>query len=411
MGDELIPISTNAPRDEGEVSVSMRAVKMRYGAILLVAFLVALVFKWVSQANTFWKVFPAMDDKCHGDDYCLASTLTFRLSFSLFIFFFIHAIMSTGFARHCLGDVNFHSFIVNGMIIKVVLLIVLIFISCFIPFDFFVGYGWLAFCMSILFLLIQSVILLDFAYGWNEKWIPSDGVYETEEDASRYRMWTIICTFLMFSGGVVLCSLMYKWFSPDGCPSEDKNLRLFFITLTLLFGLLGGLASAGIERGSILISNFAFIYCSLMTYSAIRSRGEEACDELYSDPTKVSFNTILSLVIAGVAIIHASMSAGSARSALTTSSPEPDDDYFSFSYFFSCFCLGSCYLAMTLNSWGINTGTDHSDQSAVATDTSEASMYIKMGAVWTTMILFTWALLAPILCGSGGICCTDRDFD
>eukprot|EP01059_Diplonema_ambulator_P028410 TRINITY_DN4719_c0_g1_i1.p2 TRINITY_DN4719_c0_g1~~TRINITY_DN4719_c0_g1_i1.p2 ORF type:complete len:410 (+),score=121.05 TRINITY_DN4719_c0_g1_i1:1917-3146(+) len=409
MTEELVPISTNSARDTGDVNVCMKQVKMRYGAVVLIVFLIALMFKWISEGDNFWRVFNSMDDKCHGNEYCLGSTFTFRLSFSLFVFFFIHAVLSTGFSRDCLGDAAFKAFLTQGMIFKVILLAILIVITLFIPFDFFVGYGYFAFGMSILFLLIQTVILLDFAYSWNDRWIPPDGAYESEEDASRYKKWAICCTFIFFNVGIVICSLCYKWFAPSGCPSEDKNLQLFFITLTLVFGVLGTLGSAAIERGSILISSFAFAYCAIMTYSAIRSRGKEECDELYSDPTKINFNTILSLVIAAVAIIHASLSAGSSRSALTTRDID-DEEYFSFSYFFACFCLGSCYLAMTLNSWDINTGTSPGHDAVLASETSEASMWIKISTVWITMILFTWALLAPVLCGEEGYCCKERTF-
>eukprot|EP01061_Rhynchopus_euleeides_P020337 TRINITY_DN33119_c0_g1_i1.p1 TRINITY_DN33119_c0_g1~~TRINITY_DN33119_c0_g1_i1.p1 ORF type:complete len:436 (+),score=170.55 TRINITY_DN33119_c0_g1_i1:56-1309(+) len=401
------------------LQLSMLQVKLRYGFIMMLAFVVALVFRAVPKASEGFTEIKAMSDPCKGDstDFCLASTFVMRLSFSLFLFYAMHLVMSLRWMRVCFGDHAFGFLIVGGFVCKIFFLAVMVVISLFLPFDFFVGFGYFAMVCSIFFLIIQGIILLDFAYSWNEKWVPTDGWGGSDEDETLFKRATIIATFLLFTTGCVLCGLCYKWFAPDTCTGSDKSLNLFFITFTLVFGVLSTLGSAAIDGGSILISSFAFAYCALMTFSALNSGATgEDCDQIWTDPTKVSFNTILSMGIAAVAVVHASVSTSSQRSAFSVNSidySEDDDQGATFPFFFLSFALGSCYLAMTLCSWDIMRGSDDlpENHDYLAADMSSYSMWIKMSTVWFTMILFVWALVAPSLCGPEGFCCRDRTFD
>ena len=397
--------------------LSMMQVKLRYGAIMFLVFLIAFIFRAASGSTVIFEKISAMNHDCKGSDqhFCLSSTFTMRLAFSLTVFYGVHLLLSFRYMRVCFGDAAFSVLIQGGFFFKVILLAGFCVASLFMPFDFFIGFGYFAMVASVLFLIMQAVILLDFAYSWNEKWVPEDG-YNNDEDESLFKRATLAATFLLFAVAITLVGLSYKWFAPDSCSGSDKSLNLFFITFTLAFGILGTLASAAVDGGSILISSFAFAYCSIMTFSALNSGATgEDCDEIWSDPSKISFNTIMSMMIAAGAVISASVSSTTSRSAFQMNSIETEEgeDGSSFPFFFLCFSLGSCYLAMTLCGWDIVKGSDdiNAETRYLAANMGAPSMWAKMATVWFTMILFIWALMAPSMCGPEGICCRDRSFE
>ena len=394
-----------AIRDEDSGhEISMKGVKIRYCLILSLGFCIALLFRLVPSMNKMFKPIHAMHDKC-GDDtkgFCMASTLTLRISFSLFVFFMLHVLLSTKWMRLCFGPNSFSTLIQSGFICKILLLVVLFVSSLFIPFDFFAFvYGRFCIGSSVLFLFMQTILLLHFAYEWNDNWASAEG-WESTEDGNRKRTGTIAATILCFVGGCAITGVGYYAFNPSTCEGSEQSLHLFFLTFTLIFGILSTLASAKVDGGSILISSFAFLYCSVITFAALSAgSASKDCDLMWSDPSSVNFSTIISLVIAAFAVVYASVAASGQRHALSINGvpEEEEEEETSFPFFFLCFAMGSCYLAMTLLSWEIPTGPQLGESTDVLrSDTSRAAMWIKMATVWTTMVLFSWALIAPTVC-------------
>ena len=94
------------------------------------------------------------------DVYCQGDAAVYRLSFVLSVFFLVFGIFSSASLQIHRG--------VWGL--KIGFIFILSFIAFFIPNSFFdnTGFAWIARFGSIIFLLLQILILIDFAYDWGE---------------------------------------------------------------------------------------------------------------------------------------------------------------------------------------------------------------------------------------------------
>lgn len=101
--------------------------------------------------------------------------------------------------------------------IKILLLLALLVAIFFIPNFVFIGYGefvrlfaglirigWVALVGSILFILIQLILLVDFAHSWNESWVAN-----YEESGNCWLGMLLTSTILMYGLSLTLTVLMY----------------------------------------------------------------------------------------------------------------------------------------------------------------------------------------------------------
>ena len=113
------------------------------------------------------------------------------------------------------------------------------------------------------FLVIQMIILLDFAYSLNEAWMA--------KESTAWLVTLVVTTLACFGGALALIGLDYQWFKPSG--AGDCSLNVFLVTLTLLLGVgttLGALHPA-ISHGSLLCSGVIFLYNAYLITSALSS--------------------------------------------------------------------------------------------------------------------------------------------
>jgi hypothetical protein len=92
---------------------------------------------------------------CSSDE-CLGFGAVVRISFSLFLFYLIHAIMTKVWM----------SFTQKNWLFKAILFAVIVILSFLIPDQFYDVYTAIARPLSGMFLLLQIIILIDFAYSW-----------------------------------------------------------------------------------------------------------------------------------------------------------------------------------------------------------------------------------------------------
>ena len=99
------------------------------------------------------------------EDVCIGVYTIYRLSFALLIFFLLMLWCS-------LFTGAFSKAVNHGCWITKIFFIVALFILFhFIPNPFFEGYMWFARVASAIFLVIQIIIFIDFAYAWNSAWL------------------------------------------------------------------------------------------------------------------------------------------------------------------------------------------------------------------------------------------------
>jgi len=113
------------------------------------------------------------------------------------------------------------------------------------------------------FLVVQMIILLDFAYSLNEAWVA--------KESTAWLVALIGTTLACFAGGLTLIGLDYTWFKPPG--AGECSLNVFLVTITLLSGIfttIGALHPA-VTHGSALCSGVIFIYNAYLITSALSS--------------------------------------------------------------------------------------------------------------------------------------------
>lgn len=365
-------------------------------------------------------------------DHCLGNSSVFRISFAMSIFFALHAI----FSRCWLGchyvcwplKVLIYAGGLTG--------------TFFMEQDVFEGYAELARFVSVLFILAQVILLIDFAYAWNENWV--------SHETKFYYTLIVIVAVASYIGAIVWWSLLFVYYTSDAACHTNKT----FIALTIIFCVAFTAISISewCKHGAILPSAVVTLYCTYVLYSALSSDPSE-CNSLR--PQRNSPAQWIGLVIAVFAIAYAGYNVSNNSKRLfgggnssenedaltgdipvgTTSRDKGDDDLeeggkptkekdlpddlegeISLSpdqeaaarkeamIFHFVMLAASMYMAMILSNWGVDTdalnegGSGISDNDAARLlQLSDTSVWVKIASQWATILLYVWTLVAPYI--------------
>ncbi|XP_038624006.1 serine incorporator 1 [Tachyglossus aculeatus] len=303
---------------------------------------------------------------------------------------------------------------------------------------FYVGMAG-AFC----FILIQLVLLIDFAHSWNESWVE-----KMEEGNSRCWYAALLSAtalnYLLSSVAIVLFFVYYT--RPGGC-SENKA----FISVNMLLCIGASVLSIlpkiqeSQPRSGLLQSSVITVYTMYLTWSAMTNEPDRRCNP--SLLSIIGYNStgsppgpgqgavqwwdtqgIVGLVLFLLCVLYSSIrtSTNSQVNKLTLTSDEstliedgaarsdgsPEDGEearravdnerdgvtYSYSFFHFMLFLASLYIMMTLTSWY------SPDSSSEALTSKWPSVWVKISSSWMGLALYVWTLVAPLLL-------TNRDFD
>jgi hypothetical protein len=371
---------------------------------------------------------------------CAGMEAVFRVAFALFLFFFLHGflLMFKPFTK--LDHLHWAA--------KYLIYIILLVISFAIPQPFYHdGFVHIARVISGIFLFLQVVILIDFAYSWNESW--------TSEEAPKHGA-VLGISFLFLAGSVVLWAFYFIWFAGSDCSRNQ-----FFVAWTIIVSVIITLLSISpvVEKGGLLPASIVTLYCTWLAYSGLQS-DPSSCNTLVNQNT---LQLILGLAIGTVSIAYAgynvatsnslfggleakprevddapedeklssiAISEGGAGVSAGKAAKKDKDDYGSNDeehggeagkkaeqadltteddelnntliakrnmrfHFIMAAC--ACYMAMLLTNWG----SLSSHQTFY--DASTESVFIKFATQWLTQLLYVWSLIAPRIF-------KDRDF-
>ena len=291
-----------------------------------------------------------------------------------------------------------------------------------LPDGFIDAYAWLARLGSGVFLVVQMVILLDFAFLWNETWVAREHV--------GWVVGLLVSTIALYAGSITLVVFMYQWYAPKGL---DCGRNAWLITTSLVpcvfFSALSTHPIA--KEGSLLPSAVVTSYCVYLCYSALASEPTEyRCNPsgAYAGDGKAS--EVASTVLTLASVAYSAVRAGSSDFfGGVNNIGDEDEDYaalsgaemgggtdadagdadseddvggaasypsgpvsYSYSFFHFVFALASMFLAMLMTGWGRD---DY--KGAERVDVGWASVWVKMCSVWVTAGLYTWSLIAPAL--------------
>jgi hypothetical protein len=286
-----------------------------------------------------------------------------------------------------------------------------------------------------LFLLIQLVLIVDFAHSWNEAWLDN---YEESQNKGWYGA-LMFFTCFFFAGAIALVVVFFIYYA-----SGDCQLHKFFISFNLILCVIISVMSVlpkvqeANPKSGLLQASLITLYVMYLTWSSMTNNPNRACNPsltkilnitVSGDPNSnsaianIDWTSVISLVIFLICVLYASIRSSSHSSLgkltlqesthLSESKPsdigdgeagrqtvwdnEEEGVAYSYSFFHFMFVLASLYIMMTLTHW-------YKPESVDPTKVvNEPSMWIKIASSWVCVLLYGWTLIAPIVL-------TGRDF-
>lgn len=380
--------------------------RIMYAIMLLLTTIVSCIMLSDGLKDKLEKL-PFCEGKC---DDVIGFLAVYRLIFALTLFFVLFCLLMIGVK----SSKDPRSGIQNGFWgIKYLLLIAGMVGAFFIPEQTTFGQVWMYFGMigGFLFILIQLVLIIDFAHGWNESWLEN---YEESQSKGWYFA-LIFFTLLHYVLAIAATVLLFIFYTtPSGC-----GVQKFFISFNLIFCIIISVISVlpkvqdALPKSGLLQSSVVTLYVMYLTWSALNNSDKCRPDFLGK---KHSFDaqSIVSLVIWFVCVLYSSIRTASNTqvSKLTGTEKilvqdgdsgdfgkdaesgkawdnEDNEVVYSWSFFHFMFALASLYVMMTLTNWY--------DPTSGPETSNQASMWIKIISSWLCILLYLWSLIAPIV--------------
>ncbi|XP_070534639.1 serine incorporator 1-like isoform X2 [Ptychodera flava] len=326
---------------------------------------------------------------------------------------------------------------------KFLIIVAIIVAAFFIPDSSAFEQAWMVIGLigAFIFIIIQLVLLIDFAHTWNESWVSK--MEDGENKGWYFALLTFTILFYLLSlTGIVLFYVYYT--TPHGC-----SLNKFFISFNLILCVIASVVSIHPKiqeaqpRSGLLQASIITLYVVYLTWSAMSSEPDKTCnpsimDILHPDQKNITSVTtpapgtagniasmdaesIIGLALFILCVLYASIRTanndnmskltGSNEKVLIDEKPKasaPTDDEeskgqqvyddeedavaYSYSFFHFMFFLASLYIMMTLTSW-----YNPRSSTVYIYNASWPAVWVKISSSWVCLILYIWTLIAPIV--------------
>ncbi|XP_072835559.2 serine incorporator 2 isoform X2 [Pogona vitticeps] len=288
---------------------------------------------------------------------------------------------------------------------------------------------------SFLFILIQLILLIDFAHSWNQIWLRN-------ADEGNTKCWyaaLLIFTLFFYAVSIAAVVLLYVYYTkPDGC-TENKvliSLNLIFCVVVSVVSVLPKVQNAQPHSG-LLQASIITLYTMYVTWSSLANVPDKYCNPTLLIRTESNSTSVTAAggqptqwwdapSIVGLVIfilctffisIRSSDHAQVNKMMLTEESPamlggsspssdseghraydnEEDGVSYNYTFFHFCLLLASLYIMMTLTNWY------RPDQQHQELTSPWTAVWVKISSSWAGLLLYLWTLVAPLVF-------PDRDF-
>ncbi|XP_017793609.1 PREDICTED: probable serine incorporator isoform X2 [Habropoda laboriosa] len=359
----------------------------------------------------------------------------YRICFIIALYFFLMSVMMI----RVRSSKDPRAPIQNGFwAIKYLLIIGGIIGAFFIPEKSF-GITWMYFGMigGFLFVIIQLILIVDFAHSWAEVWVTN----YNETESKGWYVALLGATLFNYAVSITGIVLLFIYFT----HANSCGLNKFFISFNLILCIIASIISTLPQiqeyqpRSGLLQSSVVSLYVVYLTWSGISNSPDHECNpgffEIISgnDPAarnRVAFDkeSIIGLIIWFSCVLYSSLRTASESSKLTFSDKvlvedngavrnagdqslidheegrNPDSEpgneakvwdneentvAYNWSFFHLMFALATLYVMMTLTNWyQPNSNLDTLNSNA-------ASMWVKIISSWMCLGLYVWTLIAP----------------
>ncbi|TYH68979.1 hypothetical protein ES332_D05G025500v1 [Gossypium tomentosum] len=350
----------------------------RYAYALI--FLVSNLLAWAVR-DYGHNAFPEMEKlkNCQGGRGCLGAEGVLRVSLGCFAFYFVMFLSTAGNSRMYNCRDSWHS---GWWSAKIGLWIALTVTSFLVPTFIVQIYGEIAHFGAGVFLLVQLVSVISFITWLND-------CCQSEKTAERCH----IHVMLLATAAYIICIfgiiMMYIWYAPE--PS--CLLNIFFITWTLV--LLQLMTSVSLHpkiNSGFLTPGLMGLYVVFICWCAIRSEpAGESCNRKAEASNKTDWLTIISFVVALLAMVIATFSTGIDSQCFQEARAEDAVPY-GYGFFHFVFATGAMYFAMLLIGW--NT---HHTIKRWTIDVGWTSTWVRIVNEWLAVCVYLWMLVAPVI--------------
>ncbi|KAM9309824.1 serine incorporator 2 [Pholidichthys leucotaenia] len=358
----------------------------------------------------------------------------YRICFAMTCFFFLFSAMMIGVR----SSKDPRAALQNGFWFFKFLILVGITVGAFFIPDGTFHTVWFYFGIvgSFIFILIQLILLIDFAYSWNKVWV------ENAENRDSKCWFAGLLTFTLFHYALAITAvvLFYVYYTkPDDCTEHKVfiSLNLIFCIIISVVSILPKIQEAQ-QHSGLLQASLISLYTMYVTWSAMTNNPNRKCNpsllSLVSNVSTTEQSTdsnpgveqwwdaqgVVGLVIFLFCTLYASIRSSSnaqvnklmqteeggglggegvvgedgIRRAVDN---EEEGVTYSYSFFHFHLCLASLYIMMTLTNWY------QPDTSTQAMRSSMPAVWVKMSSSWLGLGLYLWTLIAPLIF-------PDRDF-
>ncbi|KAI5947205.1 Serine incorporator 2 [Manis javanica] len=281
---------------------------------------------------------------------------------------------------------------------------------------------------SFLFILIQLVLLIDFAHSWNQRWL---GKAE-ECDSRAWYAGLFFFTLLFYALSIAAVTLLFIYYTPSDACYKGKifiSLNLTFCFCVSIVAVLPKVQNAQPNSG-LLQASVVTLYTMFVTWLALSNVPDQKCNphlltrfgngtilagpegyetHCWDAPSIVGLlifilctffislrssdhrqvNTLMQTeeCLAGPEAMQQQQVAASEGRAFDN---EQDGVTYSYSFFHFCLVLASLHIMMTLTNWYRPGET----RKMISTWTA---VWVKICASWAGLLLYLWTLVAPLL--------------
>lgn len=405
--------------------------------VYAVLFLLSSIVAWVMLDHTVSEKLSNMDQFTGGELTCSNASrdcsnergrlAVYRVMFSTGVFYLFMALVMVG----AKSSRDPRAGLQNGMwMIKLLLLAGVMVGSFFIENSFFTAWGWVGLVGSFFFMIIQLILLVDFAHSWSESWIG-----RVEEGSKCHSVGLIVASIVLYLIAFIGTVLMFVYYT--NAPGETCGLNKFFIAFNLCLGVL---ATAGaihprvqeaLPTSGVLQSGVVITYTTYLTWSSVSNSPGPCRDVGGSSTATVVLGALLTFVAVGYSALRTSSASQMGRLGMRKDDDSSaillgggDDDVgddddeekggqrvidnerqatlYSWTFFHLVFALASLYLMMVLTDWAVFERS--SSNSSIDIGHNMASVWVRMVSSWLVVVMYMWTLIAPIVL-------SDRVFD
>jgi len=175
-----------------------------------------------------------------------------------------------------------------------------------------------------LFILIQLILLIDFAHTWNENWVAKG-----DDGSQKHYCGLVFFTITFYIISIVGIILLYVFYA----SSTACSLNIFFITINLILCIIvSGVSLIPTvqeyhKASGLLQSSFVTLYVIYLTWSAMTSeKSDPICNPSWAGPTnttasgstnggKIGASSIIGLIIFFGLIIYSALTNSSKSSS------------------------------------------------------------------------------------------------